>query len=106
MEAKVTGIDITPKLLAFAKEEEKTAGISGINWREGDAEILPFEDESFDIVLSTFGHTFTPNQELEGKEMVQVLKKGGRLGLTSWPLELAVGKLSEVVSKIQSFTSF
>ena len=96
---KVTGIDITPKLLALAKEEEKIAGISGINWKEGDAESLPFEDESFDVVLSTFGHIFAPNQELAGKEMVRVLKKGGRLGFTSWPPELAVGKLSEVVSK-------
>jgi ubiquinone/menaquinone biosynthesis C-methylase UbiE len=97
--AKVTGIDITPKLLALAKEEEKIAGISGINWKEGDAESLPFEDESFDVVLSTFGHIFAPNQELAGREMVRVLKKGGRLSFTSWPPELAVGKLSEVVSK-------
>ena len=85
MGAKVTGIDITPKLLAMAKEEEKIAGISGIDWNEGDAENLPFEDESFDFVFSTFGHIFASNQELAGKEMVRVLKKGGRLGFTSWP---------------------
>lgn len=97
--AKVTGIDITPKHLALAKEEEKVAGINGINWKEGDAEDLPFEDESFNVVLSTFGHIFAPNQELAGKEIIRVLKKGGRLGFTSWPPELAVGKLSEVVSK-------
>jgi SAM-dependent methyltransferase len=97
--AKVTGIDITPKLLALAKEEEKVAGINGIEWREGDVEDLPFEDESFNVVLSTFGHIFAPNQELAGKEIIRVLKKGGRLGFTSWPPELAVGKLSEVVSK-------
>lgn len=97
--AKVTGIDITPKLLTLAKEEEKIAGISGIEWKEGDAENLPYEDESFDFVLSTFGHIFAPNQELAGKEMIRVLKKGGRLGFTSWPPELAAGKLSEVVSK-------
>jgi ubiquinone/menaquinone biosynthesis C-methylase UbiE len=86
--ANVTGIDITTKLLALAKEEEKIAGISGINWKEGDAESLPFEDESFDVVLSTFGHIFAPNQELAGKEMVRVLKKGGRLGFSSCPPEL------------------
>ena len=103
MGAKVTGIDITPKHIALAKEEEKIAGISGIEWEEVDAEDLPFEDESLDIVLSTFGHIFAPNQELAGKEMVRVLKKGGRLGFTSWPLELAVGKLSEVVSKYNPF---
>lgn len=103
--AKVTGMDITPKLLALAKEEEKTADIDGIDWREGDAENLPFEDETFDVVLSTFGHIFAPNQELAGKEIVRVLKKGGRLGITSWPPELAVGKLSEVVSKYNPFAS-
>ncbi|MDN5845834.1 MAG: methyltransferase domain-containing protein [Candidatus Nitrosocosmicus sp.] len=101
--AKVSGIDITPKHIALAKEEEKIAGISGIEWEEADAEDLPFEDESFDVVLSTFGHIFAPNQELAGKEMVRVLKKGGRLGFTSWPPELAVGKLSEVVSKYNPF---
>lgn len=97
--SRVTGIDITPKLLALAKEEEKIAGINGIEWREGDAENLPFDDESFDVVLSTFGHIFAPNQELAGKEIIRVLKKGGRLGFTSWPPELAVGELSKVVSK-------
>lgn len=101
--AKVTGIDITPKLLALAKEEEKISNVSGIDWKEGDVENLPFEDESFDIVLSTFGHIFASNQELAGKEMVRVLKKGGRLGFTSWPPELVVGKLSNVVSKYNPF---
>ena len=102
--AKVTGIDITPKHIELARDEEKIAGISGIEWKEGDAEDLPFEDESFDVVLSTFGHIFAPNQELAGKEMVRVLKKGGRLGFTSWPPELAVGKLSEVVSNYNPFS--
>ena len=103
MGAKVTAIDITPKLLALAKEEEKMSCINGIDWKEGDAENLPFEDESFDVVLSTFGHIFAADQELAGKEIVRVLKKGGRLGFTSWPPELAVGQLSEVVSKYNPF---
>ena len=75
MGAKVTGIDITPKHIALAIEEENIAGLSGIEWKEGDAEDLPFEDESFDVVLSTFGHIFAANHELAGKEMVRVLKK-------------------------------
>lgn len=103
--ANVTGIDITPKHIALAKEEEKIAGISGIDWKEGDAEDLPFEDESFDVVLSTFGHIFAPNQELAGKEMRRVLKRGGRLGFTSWPPELAVGRLSDVVSNYDHIPS-
>lgn len=101
--AKVTGIDITPKLLEWAKEDEKIARVSGIDWKQGDAEDLPFEDESFDVVLSTFGHIFASNQEKTGKQMVRVLKKGGRIGFISWPPELSVGKLSEVVSKYNPF---
>ncbi|CAN5800041.1 hypothetical protein BH23THE1_BH23THE1_27290 [soil metagenome] len=60
--AKVTGIDITHELLTQAKEEESISKVSGIEWREGNAESLPFADELFDIVLSTFGHMFALNQ--------------------------------------------
>lgn len=73
--ANVTGIDLTTELLMLAREEEKIAGLSSINWKEGDVENLPFEDETFDIVLSTFGHIFASNQSLAAKEMVRVLKK-------------------------------
>jgi SAM-dependent methyltransferase len=101
--AKVTGIDLTPKLLMLAREEEKIAGLSSINWKEGDVENLPFEDETFDIVLSTFGHIFASNQSLAAKEMVRVLKKGGRLGFSSWPSELLSERLSDVISKYNPF---
>jgi ubiquinone/menaquinone biosynthesis C-methylase UbiE len=87
----------------MAKEEEKIARISGIEWKEGDAEDLPFEDESFDVILSTFGHIFVPNQELAGKEMLRVLKKGGRSGFANWPLELTVGKLSKLFQNTTRF---
>lgn len=97
--AKVTGIDITPKLLAFAREEESIAGFGDIVWKEGNAESLPFEDESFDVVLSTFGHMFALNQESTAKEMLRVLKKGGQIGFATWPPELAIGSLFSVVSK-------
>jgi len=97
--AEVIGLDITPELLAFAKEEEIIAGVSDIEWREGNAENLPFEDESFDVVLSTFGHMFAPNQQSTSKEMLRVLKKGGRIGFATWPPELAIGRIFSVVSK-------
>jgi 2-polyprenyl-3-methyl-5-hydroxy-6-metoxy-1,4-benzoquinol methylase len=60
--AKVTGIDLTPRMLAQAKEEEILAEVNGIEWREGDVEGLPFEDGPFDIVLSSFGHMFACSQ--------------------------------------------
>jgi ubiquinone/menaquinone biosynthesis C-methylase UbiE len=97
--AKVTGIDITPELLIQAKEEESIAKVSGIDWREGNAESLPFEDESFDIVLSTFGHMFALNQKATAKEMQRVLKKGGRIGFATWSPELAWGRMYATISK-------
>lgn len=96
--ADVTGLDLTPSLLTLAKEEEKVAQVDDIDWKEGNAENLPFEDESFDVVLSTFGHMFASDQELTAKEMMRVLKKGGRFGFATWPPELAIGKLFKLVS--------
>lgn len=97
--AKVTGLDITPELLAFAKEEESIAGYNDIVWEEGNAEKLPFEDEMFDVVVSTFGHMFAPNQEITSKEMLRVLKKDGRIGFAAWSPDLAMGRIFSVVSK-------
>lgn len=103
--ASVMGLDITPEILGFAKEEETIAEVSKIVWKEGNAENLPFEDESFDAVLSTFGHMFAPNQENTAKEMLRVLKKGGRIGFTVWPPELAIGRLFSIVSKFAPASS-
>jgi SAM-dependent methyltransferase len=97
--ANVTGIDITPELLAQAKEEESIAKVTGIDWREGNAESLPFEDESFDIVLSTFGHMFALNQKATACEMQRVLKKDGRIGFATWSPELAWGRMFATISK-------
>lgn len=99
MGAKVTGIDITPELLSLAQEEETIAGFNDIIWKEGNAEELPFDDETFDAVLSTFGHMFAPNQEKTAKEMIRVLKKGGRIGFATWSPDLAVGRMFSVASK-------
>ncbi len=97
--ANVTGIDITAELLELAAEEAKIAQVDGITWREGDAQNLPFEDESFDVVLSTFGHMFAPQSDLVAKEMIRVTKKGGRIGFATWPPELAIGSIFKVNGK-------
>src|SRR6185295_8512055 len=57
--ARVRGLDLTPELLARARENAKIANLE-IEFREGDAEALPFEDAGFDVVLSQFGHMFAP----------------------------------------------
>ena len=99
MSANVTGIDITAELLELAVEEAKIAQVEGITWKEGDAQNLPFEDESFDVVLSTFGHMFAPQAELVAKEMIRVTKRGGGIGFATWPPELAIGSIFKVNGK-------
>jgi ubiquinone/menaquinone biosynthesis C-methylase UbiE len=97
--ANVTGVDITPELLSLAAEEERTSQISGIVWKLGDAQNLPFDDESFDVVLSTFGHMFAANPEFAAKELIRVTKKGGRIGFATWPPELAIGAIFRTNAK-------
>lgn len=89
--AKVTGLDLTPELLEQARVSAPIAGVD-IAWKEGDAESLPFGDASFDVVLSQFGHMFAPRPDVAIREMLRVLKPGGRLAFATWPPETLVGK--------------
>lgn len=91
--AVVTGIDLTPSLLAQAKESAAVAGITDIAWQEADAEALPFPSSSFDVVLSQFGHMFAPRPEVAVAEMLRVLKPGGVLAFATWPPEQLIGRL-------------
>ncbi len=90
--ARVTGLDLTPELLAQARAGAAVAGHDDIAWHEGDAEALPFEDESFDVVLSQFGHMFAPRPEVAVAEMLRVLKPGGTLAFATWPGEQLIGR--------------
>jgi SAM-dependent methyltransferase len=96
--ADVVGLDLTPELLAEAKRLEQAAGAEGIDWREGDAEALPFEDEAFDVVLSSFGHMFAPRPDVVSREMLRVLRPGGRIAFTTWPAEHATGVILKAVA--------
>lgn len=80
---RVTGVDLTPELFEAGRRLADEAGVT-VDWIEGDAEALPFEDESFDVVLSTFGTMFAPRHEVTAAELARVLRPGGRLGLCSW----------------------
>jgi SAM-dependent methyltransferase len=90
--AQVTGLDLTPELLERARENARIAGVE-IDWHEGDAEMLPFGDAAFDIVLSEFGHIFAPRPEVAIGEMLRVLKPGGTIAFSTWPPELFVGRM-------------
>ncbi len=90
--ATVTGADLTPALLARARQNADIAGLKA-EFHEADVEALPFPDQSFDIVLSQFGHMFGPRPEVTLSEMLRVLVPGGTLAFSTWPPELFTGSM-------------
>ena len=96
--AKVTGADLTPDLIARANENNKILGLD-IDFHEADVEDLPFQNESFDIVLSQFGHMFAPRPNVAIKEMLRVLRPGGTIAFSSWPPELFMGQFFQINAK-------
>ncbi|MEO8333056.1 MAG: class I SAM-dependent methyltransferase [Gallionella sp.] len=99
MGARVTGLDLTPALLDQARESAAVVGHDDIAWHEGDAEALPFPDDSFDVVLSQFGHMFAPRPEVAMAEMLRVLKPGGVIAFATWPGEQLIGRLFSLNAK-------
>ncbi len=93
--ARVTGSDLTPALLEFARENAHIAGVE-IDWREADVEHLPFEDAQFDVVTSQFGHMFAPRPEVAIGEMLRVLAPGGTLAFSTWPPEQYMGRVFQL----------
>ena len=75
------------------------ARLPDIDVVEASAEALPFADESFDAVVSTFGVMFTPNQEKSASEMSRVTRKGGRIGMANWTPESYIGQLFKIIGK-------
>lgn len=86
------GLDYVPELLERGRERAEAERLE-IEWVEGDAEDLPFEDASFDAVLSTFGSMFAPNQERAAAELLRVCRPGGRIGMANWTPESVVGQV-------------
>lgn len=80
---RVTGLDFVPALLARGGERARAERLS-ITFCEGDAERLPFDDGAFDVVLSTFGVMFAPDQESAARELLRVCRPGGKIGLANW----------------------
>jgi SAM-dependent methyltransferase len=94
--AKVTGLDLTPKLLEVARERAAQASLD-VDFVEGDAEELPFEDRSFDRVTSCFGVMFAPRQAVAAGELVRVGRPGARIVFTAWTPEGLNGRMFKTV---------
>jgi ubiquinone/menaquinone biosynthesis C-methylase UbiE len=84
------GLDYVPALLERARQRAAAEGYE-IEFVEGDAQALPFEDGSFDYVISTFGAMFAPDQEKTAAELLRVCRPGGKIGMTNWPPRGLVG---------------
>ncbi|MDQ3728670.1 MAG: class I SAM-dependent methyltransferase [Actinomycetota bacterium] len=90
--AKVTASDLTPELLEAGKRRAEAEGLE-LEWKEADAEKLPFDDGSFDVVMSSIGAMFAPHHQEVADELVRVCKPGGTIGLLSWTPEGMLGAL-------------
>ena len=90
--ARVTGLDLSPALLEFARGRATSEGLE-VDWVEGDAEELPFADHEFDRVISVFGAIFAPRHDRAGAELLRVTRPGGTVAMTSWVPESVMGQM-------------
>ena len=90
--ASVVASDLTPELLESGRREAAARGAE-LEWRQADAEALPFADDAFDIVLSCVGVMFAPHHQASADELVRVCRPGGTIGLLSWTPEGFVGQM-------------
>ncbi|HKV77991.1 MAG TPA: class I SAM-dependent methyltransferase [Candidatus Sulfotelmatobacter sp.] len=96
--ASVEAIDLTPQLLERARENARVAKVD-IEFREADAEDLPFRDGEFDIVVSQFAHMFAPRPDVAVAQMLRVLRFGGTIAFSTWPPELLVGRTMQLAAR-------
>jgi SAM-dependent methyltransferase len=96
--AKVTGVDIAPNLLDQARARAIDEGLT-IDFDPGDAEELPYEDASFDLVVTMFGAMFAPRPEVVARELIRVCRPGGRIAMANWTPTGFLGQLFKVTGK-------
>ena len=94
----VVATDYVPALLERARERASAERLA-IEFREADAEALPFQDGTFDVVVSTFGVMFTPDQERAAAELIRVCRPGGKIGLANWTPEGFIGRLFKTIGR-------
>jgi SAM-dependent methyltransferase len=95
---QVTGVDYVPALLERARQRAQAEGLE-VTFEEADAEDLPFPDASFDVVLSTCGAMFAPDQERTAAELLRVCRPGGRIGMVNWVPDGYVGELFRTIGR-------
>jgi SAM-dependent methyltransferase len=94
--ADVVASDLTPELFEAGRARAEAEGVE-LEWAEADAENLPFEDASFDVVMSSIGVMFAPHHQAAADEMVRVCRPGGTIGLLSWTPEGMIGALFQTM---------
>ena len=94
--ATVVASDLTPELFVVGRQFAARHGAQ-LTWEEGDAEALPYDDGSFDVILSCVGVMFAPHHQRAADELVRVCRPGGRIGLLAWTPESFVGQLFKVM---------
>jgi len=97
--ARATGLDFARGLLEIARERAADAMVE-IDFVEGDAQEMPFDDASFDRVVSTFGHMFAPDHRRTADEMKRVLRPGGVISVACWVPDGAIGRMFRVTSEL------
>ena len=96
--ARVTASDLTPELLEAGRRRADDAGLV-LEWVQADAEHLPFEDGSFDVVMSCIGVMFAPHHQAAADELVRVCRPGGTIALLSWTPEGMLGDLFKTMGE-------
>jgi ubiquinone/menaquinone biosynthesis C-methylase UbiE len=96
--AEVVSTDYVGALLERGKERAQAERLA-VTFQEADAEALPFGDATFDVVLSTFGVMFTPNQQQAAAELLRVCRPGGKIGLANWTPDSFIGQLFKTIGK-------
>jgi SAM-dependent methyltransferase len=94
----VTGVDIAPNLIQRAQARADAEGLKA-RFVEGDAEALPFEDSSFDVVVSLVGAMFAPRPELVARELLRVCSPGGTIAMGNWTCEGFIGQMFKTFAK-------
>ena len=94
----VTSTDYVPALLEQGRARAAAEGLP-VDFMEADAESLPFDNASFDVIVSTFGVMFTPNQPQAASELLRVCKSGGRIGLANWTPDGFIGQVFKTLGK-------